>query len=137
MAIVNKFREYSVFDNLMINQLCDELATVLVSEDEDFPHRLMLTGGAAYALQREPLRDLENIIFRVTHEADYFILLDYLDRISTKEMIKYGNRTYFKFSAGSVEVFFMIMYDAGYETVKVTYNGINLESVDFINPELL
>lgn len=133
---INKFREFSIFDNLMVNQICDEMASALAISEE-YPSNFVLTGAAAYALQRELVRPLENIIFRVMNQNDYFILLEYLDRISTHELMKYGNRTYFKFPAGAIEVYFMIMFDQFYESVSLDYNGIKIESVDYIKPELL
>lgn len=135
MMLLNYFREYSIFDNLIANQLCDELATVLTIEGE-YPSTFLLSGGASYALQQEYTTPLENIVFRVTNQEHYFKLLDYLDRISTKEMIKYGNRTYFKFPSGSIEICFMLMFDESFETSYIEYNNIKIEHYSFINSEL-
>jgi|SRR5690606_39837141 len=133
----NLFREAQIFDNLIANQLCDELVSALLPEDGTYPYGFLLTGAAAYALQQEYSEPLKNIIFRVTNPEDYIKLLDYIDRISAKELTKYGNRTYFKFPAGVVEICFMIMYDEGYETSSLEYAGIRLEHIDNIKPELL
>lgn len=133
--IINLFREYAIFDNLIANQLCDELASALSAEGE-YPLDFLLTGAAGYGLQREYERPLENIVFRITSQDRYFKLLEYLDRISTREMVKYANRTYFKFPSGAVDICFMIMYDEGFETSSLEYQGIRIENQTFINPEL-
>lgn len=133
--IINLFREHQIFDNLIANQLCDELASSLSAEGE-YPTDFLLTGAAGYGLQQEYGSPLENIVFRVTSQDRYFLLLEYLDRISSRELMKYGNRTYFKFPAGSVEICFMIMFDEGFETSSLEYQGIRVENYNFINPEL-
>lgn len=132
---INLFRENQIFDNLIANQLCDELASALSAEGE-YPFDFLLTGAAAYGLQLEYGNPLQNIVFRITSQDRYFKLLEYLDRISTREMVKYANRTYFKFPSGSIELCFMIMYDEGFETSSLEYQGIRIEKYNFINPEL-
>jgi len=134
--IINLFREFAIFDNLIANQLCDELASALAPEDGTYPNDFLLSGAAAVGLQLEYNHLLENIVFRITNQEHYFKLLDYLDRISTREMVKYANRTYFKFPSGAIEICFMIMFDEGFETSSLEYQGIRLENHNFINPEL-
>lgn len=133
--MINLFRQHQIFDNLVANQLCDELATA-VAPTENYPQNFILSGAAAYALQQEYTQPLQNIIFRAITEETYFRILNYLDRISTKEMVKYANRVSFKFPAGAIEICFMIMYDAGFETSSLEYQGIIIENHNFINPEL-
>lgn len=133
--IINLFREHQIFDNLIANQLCDELASALSAEGE-YPSDFLLSGAAGYGLQLEYARALENIVFRVTSQDRYFKLLEYLDRISTREMVKYANRTYFKFPSGAVDICFMIMHDEAFETSSLEYQGIRIENYNFINPEL-
>lgn len=133
--IINLFREHQIFDNLIANQLCDELASALSAEGE-YPLDFLLSGGAAYGLQQEYSQPLENIVFRITSQDRYIKLLEYLDRISTREMVKYANRTYFKFPSGAIDICFMIMFDDGYETSFLEYQGIIIEHYNFINPEL-
>lgn len=132
--IINLFREHAIFDNLIANQLCDELASALSTEG--YPVDFLLTGAAGYGMQREYTAPLKNIVFRITNQESYFKLLDYLDRISTREMVKYANRTYFKFPSGSIDICFMIMFDEGFETSSLEYQGIRVENYTFINPEL-
>jgi len=134
--IINKFREYAVFDNLMANQLCDELSSAITNDDGNFPANFYLTGAASYALQNEYSGEIPNICFKVTEEETYLKLITYLDRITTKELMRYANRTYFKFQAGGIELCIMIMFETT-ETEMVNYNGINLEAAQFIKPELI
>lgn len=134
--IINLFREFAIFDNLIANQLCDELASALAPEDGAYPNDFLLSGAAGYGLQQEYDQPLQNIVFRITTQDRYFKLLEYLDRISTREMVKYANRTYFRFPSGSIEICFMIMYDESFETTSLEYQGIRIENYNFINPEL-
>lgn len=136
--MINVFRETALFDNLIANQLCDELVSVVTPEDESLPlPNILLTGAAAYALQTEHTEPIENIIFRLANNEDYLKLLNYLDQISTRELIKYANRTYFKFPAGSIELCVMLMFDEDREISYADYNGIKIESLEHINPEIL
>jgi len=132
MIGIYSFRNNAIFDNMLANQFCDEIASVLALEENDFPESLMLTGGASFALQDKYSKDLDNIIFKVNNEQDYLKLLDYLDKIELKELIKYANRTYIKFSAGAVIVFILIVLDTNASRV-VDYNGISLEVKELIN----
>ena len=134
--MINKFREYAIFDNLIANQLCDELVSVLAPSESEYPTNILLTGAAAYALQTEYNNEVHNIVFKVIENEPYVRLINYLDRISAKELTRYANRTYFKFQAGNIELCFMIMFETT-ETSSVDYNGIKLEAITFINPELL
>lgn len=132
--MISLFREHQIFDNLIANQLCDELANAL-SDEGEFPIHFLLSGAAAYALQTEYTEPLKNIIFHVTTADKYEMLLNYLDKISARELIKYANRTYFKFPAGAIEICFMIMYDSEHDGSFEVYNGINIETISNINPE--
>lgn len=136
--MINKFREIALFDNLMVNQLCDEMATIMIHEGSDeFPNTFLLSGAAAYALQVEYPNPIQNIVFRVVEEEMYYKLLDYLDQLSLPELTKYANRTYFKFPAGAFDVCFMLMFGDDYVGEITEYNGIYLEPYVNINPELL
>ena len=135
--MIKPFQENAIFNNLLANQLCDELISVLPLGDLIYPTSFMLTGAAAYALQRESTIEIPNVVFKIRNLDYYYALLDYLDRITTKEMKKYTNRTYFQFQAGALLLFVTLVFDPDNETEVINYNGVPLESYEFINPDLL
>lgn len=134
--MIKKFREIALFDNLIANQLCDELASSILI-NSDYPESFVLTGAAAYALQEPYTDDIPNIIFRITDFESYIKLLSYVDRIPAKELTKFENRTYFKYQAGSIELCVVIMFDSDYKMSTVNYYGILIENATNINRELL
>lgn len=125
-----------LFDNLIANQLCDELASAIAVKENNFPTTFALTGAAAYALQDKYSKDISNIIFKINNTDDYYKLLMYLDKIETKELLKYSERTYFKFQAGNNLLSIMIALDI--KAIRfLDYNGINIEDKSLITPDYL
>lgn len=129
------FTENMLFDDVEINRVCDQFVAS-IPKDKEFPDNLVLSGKAAYQLQRGVTSDVNNIVFATDDFKTYFNLTEKLKDLGFIDINKFDKVTEFKFASRTLSVCFEL-WNIDNISAVVDYKGIALLHADIIDKDLL
>lgn len=134
--MTNLFVSNAIFDNYQANAFCDEICSLLSTENS-FPVNLALSGKAAKELQENSNSEtIHNIVFRLDDWSAYLSLSEKLGAYTIRNYQKYQERLMFTYLAGKLTVCFEIWFSPKPLT-RVFFNNIMVEQKNNIPENLL
>ena len=129
------FTENMLFDDVEINRVCDQFVAS-IPKDKEFPDNFVLSGKAAYQLQRGVTSDINNIVFATDDFKTYFNLTEKLKDLGFIDIHKFDKVTEFKYASRTLSVCFEL-WNIDNISAVVDYKSIALLHADIIDKDLL